>query len=740
MSRQRQKLPPVPVLHVSVGQYSPFQDMTPLHSSFNSKGRGPSARERDLTVNQLLHDREAEPRSRHQLRALAKMRVVDNASGSRAASVKSSRSETPTSVRVQLAPLQRQASLQRGDRDESESRSNNNAHDSIIEAAAREVSTMIAQLKPPTQQSPPSVTTKRSDEVREPRPAAVPPSEAWQAGSTTLARYRRLVGAVARRSLTTIVSQAAQNVVAQRDREHRCALLLQRHVLALLVRRRDLHHRERAATVLQRWIRVCQWLRRVEIKRRAAELERLREIEVAQDTAAISIQRLYASYQVAQQRRQSAIELARLKEVQEERLRQACRALVARRRSQIDESRVRAAELADSTQGSDRLSDDSTHIPPTLRSPTETDRLGEGLLDRIDRACDVEADLWPRSTVPVSSDAMDEARILATYDLQLASCACESTPAESKVTVDLLILREAVSVNHDGVESPLDRSVSTKVTKTATDPPNIVITEPVNVDFGRSSWASSYHEEPTAYPTNSVTLSVASTATDCTAFTSNAPWTGHALLPPIESSTSPIVANADDLLIIETTSCPFEPSKLVDFHTQYASALIVIGRLVVPAVSQRRILRLTAITRIQRATRGFLARQHEREALEAELSELRVELARSWVEMLAVDIKDAAPAPRHLPAHFSGVTGSDGDSDSDDTDNGDSSTDMDHQCPAEALECAFLSTRDGLLPSGVHLATNRGPRGRGHVDGRGLMSLWWWHWLSETWEAAMPQR
>lgn len=738
VNRQRRKLPPVPSAHVSalVGQHAPISDMASLLPSFNSKGRDPSARESHLAVNQLLHDREAEPRSRHQLRALAKMRVVDSTSASNAASVNASRSETPTSVRVQLAPLQRRTLQQRGDSNERDSRSNNNnAHDSIVEAAAREVSTMIAQLKPAAQQSLPSAASRRSAELRAPRPAAVPALEVWQAGSTTLARYRRLVGAVARRSLTAIVGQAARNVVARRDREHRSALLLQRHALALLVRRRDLHHRERAAAVLQRWVRACQWLRQAEMKRRAAELERHRAIEVAQGTAARSIQRSYASYQATRRHRQAAIELARLRELQGERLRRACRALVARRRSRIDGGRARTAALADSTRGSDRLPDDPFHQPPVLCLPEETGPPDEGLVDHIDRACAAEPALWSRSPAPVSSGAMYEARTPAAYDLQLAS----GTPAESKGMVDLLTVPEAADGNHDGVEPPLYRFVPAEAAKTATDSPRILTTETVNVDFRQNVCASPHREETTSCPADTATLAVASTASDCAVFTQDTPWSGDTSPPPKESI-SFISVNVDDSLITETTSCSYAPSKLKDCHEQYASALSMIGRLVMPAVSQRRAVRLAAIARIQRAARCFLARQHECNALEAELSELRVELARSWAETLAMDINSVAPAPRRLASCFSEATGSDGYSDSDDSDDGAASIDRDHRCPAEVLECAFLPTRDGRLPPGVHLATSRGYGGSDHSDGRGLMSLWWWHWPSETWEAAMPQR
>lgn len=75
---QRSKLPPVPHAAVSTGQLSPFPDTVSLLSfTHGSKSRGSSARAEHLAVNQLLHDREAEPRSRHQLRALAKKRVAD---------------------------------------------------------------------------------------------------------------------------------------------------------------------------------------------------------------------------------------------------------------------------------------------------------------------------------------------------------------------------------------------------------------------------------------------------------------------------------------------------------------------------------------------------------------------------------------------------------------------------------------------------------------------------------------
>ncbi|KAH7485257.1 uncharacterized protein KRP23_4311 [Phytophthora ramorum] len=113
---------------------------------------------------------------------------------------------------------------------------------------------------------------------------------------STLARYRRLVGIVARKNLSTSFAGAVERVVRYRL-EFRSAVMIQRKAHQFLHRRRqakELRRRRAAARIQLVWRRAIA----IEKQRKQAETARLAALErLTQRSAARTIRRAYRTYQ-----------------------------------------------------------------------------------------------------------------------------------------------------------------------------------------------------------------------------------------------------------------------------------------------------------------------------------------------------------------------------------------------------------------------------------------------------------
>lgn len=612
--------------------------------------------------------------------------------------------------------------------------------------------TQQPQQPSPTINRPPS----RPEEPRKSKLAAVSTTETWQAGSTTLARYRRLVGTVARRGLVKILAQVAQNVAARRERERRSASLLQRHASAFVIHRRDFHRRVRAATQLQHWIRRYQWLRRVEVERKAAEWQWQRAIEEAErrDAAARLIQQSYAAYQAQQQRRRAVMGLARWREAHVERLRRACRVLLTTRRRRVAEKNTQATMQVESEPASDRLTESSPPLSLPACLPRQTDRSDESLLECNDRECDHAADSWSSSAIPDELppepskpvDWMCRASKPVVQELQLAADIIETTLVESSYEVEGAILssRGMAVIDHKDVTLLDCRSSPSQAIPSVTEAHHTVAVGPRvalrNHVTGMDEETSRSDNDASTLSALAVTDSIILECIDNVCDPPVCASSDPSLSPPtpVTASITPISGSVEVRPCKTTIDAAGDPPAPGAVYAQRTAALSVIERFLQPVVSRRRLLRVAAVTRVQRAARTFLGRQRERAALLAEVFELRGELAQAWSRSFSLDVPGAPDRPTVRRSEARHLGDSDGGSDTEDSDDG--GADPGRWRAAETLDCAFLPTRDGFLPPGVRLAGAHGARSGGHADGRGLMSLWWWHWPSETWEAAMPKR
>ncbi|KAE9287576.1 hypothetical protein PF008_g26366 [Phytophthora fragariae] len=530
---------------------------------------------------------------------------------------------------------------------------------------------------------------------------------------STLARYRRLVGIVARRNLTHSYAGAAERVVRYRL-EFRSAVIIQALTLRFIHQRRQAKQlqRHQAATTIQR---VCRRVLAVERQRKLAEIERLRRI-----SATRSLQRCYRKYRVhCRLREEQQRQLKHATLLQKARLKLLRRYQSWRQSSKRDEIDPKPEESSNGMR--DNVVTSSSCSRETSESCTNTPR---DLVEAVGTcAAFVRNDLataeTPRGTTELIEDSVDHTTkdsppIKQTVSENNALVLLDDEGSPCKGDADALPQVDLPTEKHEcsAVSATLDENQSTAARN----------------DFQLDSF------QPLRSQTNTLesfsppkAIDEASSVTKTEPEEDTESWDNNASADADEVEAATVFSEllADDLQQNRSTPADVgnEVSELelevsiVTTAMFRAAAAKRIACFLLPKLQARHALKTHAAIQIQCLARLYLARQCLAHVRLEVLQSLRAQLLASWHSVVQEEEENGNEG-RVQHAAFDHC---------DEDDELELET-QGHQTtldPVSENYIHLLPTRNGQIPPGVPLLTSSA--------GAPLLALWKWSWPDERW-------
>ncbi|GMF65383.1 unnamed protein product [Phytophthora lilii] len=529
---------------------------------------------------------------------------------------------------------------------------------------------------------------------------------------STLARYRRLVGIVARKNLTQSYAGAAERVVRYRL-EFRSAVTIQIMISRFLMRRRAAKQmqRHRAASRIQHiWRKVFE----IEKQRKLADMARQAEIErLARLGAARTMQRSYRKYR----------QTCRLREKQLREQQQA---------TMLQRARLKLFQRYQSWRASSKQS------TIDLKS-LELSSLPNAITNASDRA---NKSFSSQESSPISSRAHVQVAVtcapnvggeLATADSSQTRAKTpqnEPDPAEKDSTTSKLTLKdneedsdeeESVRLNEHAVQPQQNQSPA----KLECNSASIIADENQPVAESEGALVQDSHDfsSPGSLECEEIEK-VSSEVVISSSQAQSVPESDHEscdnnLEHEAETSVASVdhndlesfVENAASLIKEERAS---ELAAVIE-NTRTATAKRI-ARFLLPKVQAKHAEKTLAAIQIQCFARVCLAKQYMTQVRLAALQSLRAQLLAAWCP--AVPNKTCSQEDSRDPAQ-------------DEHDDEDNEFDLETQGYHPSLHSAsnnylhLLPTRNGQIPPGVPVLQSSA--------GAPLLSLWKWSWPGERW-------